>query len=242
MSRVKWFIVPAGKRATARFVPHGCWNQRGHRAVATGHTECTHPSASALQLRLDVELRRQLNNLDIAEPVAELIAGAGDCTGHHRRNARATSAPRTAPARTSLTWWTPTWTREYPTAAATGASTAPATGSSRATPHVKAAADAACPLGNDVVQGCLVRRRTSGVSSMSGRCRRNNGFVAVDDQARGGEGTGVPIGSSPRPPTGQYAEGRGAEPQPTLVRRPAQCPQGDVDRSRDLLRPRPPHG
>lgn len=69
-------------------MPHGCWNQRGHRAVATGHTECTHPSASALQLRLDVELRRQLNNLDIAEPVAELIAGAGDCTGHHRRDAR----------------------------------------------------------------------------------------------------------------------------------------------------------
>jgi hypothetical protein len=69
--------------------------------------------------------------------------------GHQRCVARAIPLPSAAPATTSDAQWTPTCTREYATDAASGATARPSFGLSIATAVMNAAADAACPDGND---------------------------------------------------------------------------------------------
>lgn len=68
----------------------------------------------------------------------------------------------------------PVCTREYATAAATGAMTAPATGRSIATPAANAAALAEWPEGNDGDVGSRRMRRAAGSSVWSGRCPPNS--------------------------------------------------------------------
>src|SRR3954470_19140728 len=70
-------------------------------------------------------------------------------TGSQRRVASAAVAPSATPAATSLVQCTPTWIREYATVAASGTTQLAARGLSMATAVAKAAADAACPEGND---------------------------------------------------------------------------------------------
>jgi hypothetical protein len=55
-------------------------------------------------------------------------------------------------------------TRDAPTAAASAATGAASFGISSATPVANAAADAACPEGNDVVRGAGASRRRTGIS------------------------------------------------------------------------------
>ncbi len=76
-----------------------------------------------------------------------------DERGHQRSVSAATAEPSANPARTSLGWCAPVYTREAPTISATGATTAAATGDSIATAVAKAAAEAECPEGKEVVMG-----------------------------------------------------------------------------------------
>src|SRR6478736_907964 len=57
----------------------------------------------------------------------------------------------------------------------------PAQGTSRVAPVANAAADAACPLGKDEVQGAVRIRRASRVRSGSGRRRPNSGLSTTLD-------------------------------------------------------------
>ncbi len=82
-----------------------------------------------------------------------LSADSPTRSGHHRRVASAIPVPISIPAATSEGQWTPVCTREYATAAAIGATASPAAGDSIATAVANAAADAACPDGNDDDRG-----------------------------------------------------------------------------------------
>lgn len=88
--------------------------------------------------------------------------------GTSPRTANAAPAPRAAPARASLGRRTPVCTRDRVTEAATGATTAPQPGDSSATPVANAAADAACPSGNEGVTGCRFSRRSRRTSRTGG--------------------------------------------------------------------------
>src|SRR5262245_56431802 len=79
-----------------------------------------------------------------------------------------------APTATSVGQCTPVWTRLYPTAAASGTIAAAASGDSMATAEANAAADAACPDGNDDEVGRRVMRRWTGSNSAAGRRRGNS--------------------------------------------------------------------
>ena len=83
------------------------------------------------------------------------------------------------------------YTRDAATAAATGATTAPQPFDSRATPVANAAADAECPDGKDVVNGCRFNRRITGTRSSIGRSLRTAflATVLIAADARASEAT-----------------------------------------------------
>ncbi len=95
------------------------------------------------------------------------------------RTANAAPAPRAAPATTSLGKWTPVYTRDNATDQAIGATARPQAGDSSATPVANAAADAACPDGNEVVIGWRFSCRPSGTGSSTGRGRRTDRLPRV---------------------------------------------------------------
>lgn len=120
-------------------------------------------------------------------------AGTSGCSGHQCRVASAEPAPISQPAATSVGQCTPVCTREYPTTAASGSTTAPSARFSIATAVPKAAADAACPDGNEDDSGRLVSLRRGGSSSAAGRRRGNSGFPM-----RLADALAAPIAAIPR--------------------------------------------
>jgi hypothetical protein len=84
--------------------------------------------------------------------------------------------PTAAPASTSELQCTPTCTRDQATAAASGATASPARGLSMATAVVNAAAEAACPEGNELEVGRRRSRRSGGISASGGRRRGSSGL------------------------------------------------------------------
>ena len=109
-------------------------------------------------------------------PTGRARASSVSRTGHHRRVRAAIPAPSAAPATTSELQCTPTCTREYATLAASGASARPSLGLSSPTAVANAAAEAACPDGNDDDVGGSGRVWYAGSSEAAGRRRGSKGL------------------------------------------------------------------
>ena len=104
------------------------------------------------------------------------IASSLRRTGHQRWVSAATPLPTAAPTTTSDVQCTPTCTREYATAAASGATTRPSRGASMLTAVANAAAEAECPDGNDDEVGGLAMVWYAGSSEAAGRRRGSSGL------------------------------------------------------------------